>query len=118
MPTRKASERVSKQDNDTQNPAKRRKSGRVKNSERKRRSTGESVAISREKDAKKRGGVGGKGRCSNQATDGVEKKKKKVFGGQSQSCHQCRQSIHSNKGVSEVKSGRERLKCSTCTRFW
>ena len=40
------------------------------------------------------------------------------FRGQSQSCHQCRQSIHSSKGVSEVKSGRERLKCSTCTRFW
>lgn len=38
--------------------------------------------------------------------------------GQSQSCHQCRQSIHSSKGVSEVKSGRERLKCSQCTRYW
>ena len=38
--------------------------------------------------------------------------------GQSQSCHQCRQSIHSSKGVSEVKSGRERLKCSRCTRYW
>lgn len=38
--------------------------------------------------------------------------------GQSQSCHQCRQSIHSSKGVSEVKSGRERLKCSNCTRYW
>ena len=38
--------------------------------------------------------------------------------GQSQSCHQCRQSIHSSKGVSEVKSGRERLKCSKCTRYW
>ena len=38
--------------------------------------------------------------------------------GQSQSCHQCRQSIHSSKGISEVKSGKERLKCSTCTRFW
>ena len=38
--------------------------------------------------------------------------------GQSQSCHQCRQSIHSSKGVSEVKSGKERLRCSTCTRFW
>ena len=40
------------------------------------------------------------------------------FRGQSQSCHQCRQSIHSSKGISEVKSGKERLKCSTCTRFW
>lgn len=38
--------------------------------------------------------------------------------GQSQSCHQCRQSIHSSKGVSEVKQGKERLKCSRCTRFW
>ena len=38
--------------------------------------------------------------------------------GQSQSCHQCRQSIHSSKGISEVKSGKARLKCSTCTRFW
>ena len=38
--------------------------------------------------------------------------------GQSQSCHQCRQSIHSSKGVSEVKQGKARLKCSTCTRFW
>ena len=38
--------------------------------------------------------------------------------GQSQSCHQCRQSIHSNKGLSEVKQGKARLKCSSCTRFW
>ncbi|CAI8033468.1 Cell division cycle-associated 7-like protein [Geodia barretti] len=47
-----------------------------------------------------------------------EGERKGVGRGQSQSCHQCRQSIHSNKGVSEVKSGRERIKCSTCTRFW
>ena len=47
-----------------------------------------------------------------------EGERKSVGRGQSQSCHQCRQSIHSNKGVSEVKSGRERIKCSTCTRFW
>ncbi len=38
--------------------------------------------------------------------------------GQSQSCHQCRQSIYSHKGVSEVKYGKERLRCSKCTRFW
>ena len=38
--------------------------------------------------------------------------------GQSQSCHQCRQSILSAKGMQEVKEGKRRAKCSTCTRFW
>ena len=38
--------------------------------------------------------------------------------GQCQTCHQCRQSIYSNKGTFEVKIGKERLKCSRCTRFW
>ena len=48
------------------------------------------------------------------------KKTRRVNGprGCSQTCHQCRQSIYSNKGVSEVKSGLGRLKCSKCTRFW
>ena len=38
--------------------------------------------------------------------------------GSSQSCHQCRQSIFSSKGLAEVQRGKERTKCSTCTRFW
>ena len=61
-------------------------------------------------------GGGGKIKKGESAKGG--KKADGSFRGQSQSCHQCRQSIHSSKGVSEVKSGRERLKCSTCTRFW
>ena len=67
----------------------------------------------------KRGGVGRRA-SQHQVAGGEEegKKNRASFRGQSQSCHQCRQSIHSNKGVSEVKSGRERIKCSTCTRFW
>ena len=73
----------------------------------------------------------GKGKRSTKPSKidgGKNKSTKKVAGqsqastggvrGQSQSCHQCRQSIHSSKGVSEVKSGRERLKCSQCTRYW
>ena len=75
----------------------------------------------------------GKGERSTKASkidSGKKKSTKKAAGpqaqagngggvrGQSQSCHQCRQSIHSSKGVSEVKSGRERLKCSQCTRYW
>lgn len=38
--------------------------------------------------------------------------------GQSQSCHQCRQSIYSLKGASELKLGQQRVKCSQCTRYW
>ncbi|XP_019849176.1 PREDICTED: uncharacterized protein LOC100642131 [Amphimedon queenslandica] len=38
--------------------------------------------------------------------------------GQSQSCHQCRQSIFSLKGASEIKTGQKRIKCSKCTRYW
>lgn len=38
--------------------------------------------------------------------------------GQSQSCHQCRQSIFSSKGVGEIKLGQKRIKCSSCTRYW
>ena len=38
--------------------------------------------------------------------------------GQSQSCHQCRQSIFSSKGVGEMKLGQKRIKCSSCTRYW
>ena len=78
-----------------------------------------------------------KGECSMKPSEihsGIKKVTKKAKGqagahaqqpagnggvrGQSQSCHQCRQSIHSSKGVSEVKSGRERLKCSQCTKHW
>ncbi len=65
-----------------------------------------------------------KGVKANGSSIKVEKKTKPrrvvdgVSRGQSQSCHQCRQSIHSSKGVSEVKQGKARLKCSTCTRFW
>ena len=46
------------------------------------------------------------------------KKKKSAARGQSKSCHQCRQSIFSEKGVCEVKQGQLRVKCSQCTRFW
>ena len=42
--------------------------------------------------------------------------------GQCLTCHQCRQSVYSNKGTLElkvdVKSGKQRLKCSKCTRYW
>ena len=44
------------------------------------------------------------------------------YKGQCLTCHQCRQSVYSNKGTLElkldVKSGKQRLKCSQCTRFW
>ena len=50
--------------------------------------------------------------------DAKRRRKPSAPKGQSQSCHQCRQSIHSSKGVFEVKSGKERLKCSQCTRYW
>ena len=52
--------------------------------------------------------------------DGEAKKAKKVNGprGQSQSCHQCRQSIFSSKGAMEAKQGQLRVKCSNCTRYW
>lgn len=46
------------------------------------------------------------------------KKGESVNRGQSQSCHQCRQSILSAKGMQEVKEGKRRAKCNTCTRFW
>ena len=48
-----------------------------------------------------------KKQCSRQATRGL-----------SQSCHQCRQSIHSSKGANEMKLGHQRIKCSQCTRYW
>lgn len=42
--------------------------------------------------------------------------------GQCLTCHQCRQSVYSNKGTLELKvdskSGKKRLKCSKCTRYW
>jgi len=44
------------------------------------------------------------------------------YKGQCLTCHQCRQSVYSNKGTLElkpdVKSGKQRLKCSQCTRYW
>lgn len=42
--------------------------------------------------------------------------------GQCLTCHQCRQSVYTNKGTLElkvdVKPGKLRLKCSKCTRYW
>jgi len=75
----------------------------------------ETSKVTKKKQASKAGGNGGKPSKSKGAG---EKNKGEGPRGQSQSCHQCRQSIHSSKGVSEVKSGKERLKCSTCTRYW
>ena len=40
------------------------------------------------------------------------------YKGQCRTCHQCRQSLYSNKGINETKPPKERLKCSQCTRFW
>ena len=75
-----------------------------------------------ERSAKPTKGDGGKSKNSKKAAGQPRPQAQAGNGGgvrgQSQSCHQCRQSIHSNKGVSEVKSGRERLKCSQCTRYW
>lgn len=86
--------------------------------------TPESTSLPEEVDHSRKG----KGEYSKKPSklDSGKKKRKKEAAqagsggvrGQSQSCHQCRQSIHSSKGVSEVKSGRERLKCSQCTRYW
>ena len=74
-----------------------------------------------ERSTKPTKGDGGKKKSTKKATGSPQAQSAGNGGGvrgQSQSCHQCRQSIHSSKGVSEVKSGRERLKCSQCTRYW
>lgn len=54
------------------------------------------------------------------AQESPKRKRRRSQGprGQSQSCHQCRQSIHSSKGASELKLGQLRIKCSQCTRYW
>lgn len=63
--------------------------------------------------------VAGSGRKRRDAGAGRSVKKgQSVNRGQSQSCHQCRQSILSAKGMQEVKEGKRRAKCNTCTRFW
>ena len=103
MPPKRASMRVSNRQKATGELYKSPKTSAALSSGGKQRNE---TACSREQ----KGEIGGK--------TGKSKKEKSVGRGQSQSCHQCRQSIHSNKGVSEVKSGRERIKCSTCTRFW
>ena len=59
-----------------------------------------------------------KGRKKSTAENQERVKKKSVARGQSKSCHQCRQSIFSVKGVVEAKQGELRVKCSKCTRFW
>ena len=46
------------------------------------------------------------------------KRKPSINRGQSQSCHQCRQSIFSAKGMQEAKEGKTRTKCGVCTRYW
>ena len=46
------------------------------------------------------------------------RKRRQCPRGQSQSCHQCRQSIFSLKGASEIKTGQKRIKCSKCTKYW
>ena len=75
----------------------------------------------KEKKPPKQSRKGGKPKKEDLKSSGGGKKETQRGGagrGLSQSCHQCRQSIHSSKGVSEVKSGKERLKCSQCTRYW
>lgn len=118
MPTGKAASRVSASQEEGHDQSKEPRRKELQTAATSKRSPGRC--------ASGRGGFGGKskgtdgGKCATAGgKKGVEKKRATgAFRGQSQSCHQCRQSIHSNKGVSEVKSGRERLKCSTCTRFW
>ena len=116
MPPKRASMRVSNRQKATEELYKSPKKSAALSSGGKQRN---GTACSREQ----KGEIGGKtgkskGKGKGQPQKGKEGKRKSVGRGQSQSCHQCRQSIHSNKGVSEVKSGRERIKCSTCTRFW
>ena len=43
---------------------------------------------------------------------------KKGRRGSFKSCHQCRQSIRSDKGKLEIKKGKERLKCGNCCKLW
>ncbi|XP_065178561.1 DNA ligase 1-like [Sycon ciliatum] len=52
------------------------------------------------------------------SSDESPKKRRKLSTGSTQSCHQCRQSILSNKGISELKAGKARRQCDTCTTYW
>ena len=107
MPPKRASLRVSNRGKVAADVSKSPRGSTVRCSGRKSQKKAGKVADAKE--------IGGK---SKSEEVGGGDRRKSANRGQSQSCHQCRQSIHSSKGVSEVKSGRERIKCSTCTRFW
>ena len=92
--------------NNTPSRAKRKK--RTTSRERRESDGGTSVKERKELKTKKQDAGSGK----------VVKRAQSANRGQSQSCHQCRQSILSAKGMQEAKEGKKRAKCSTCTRFW